>query len=165
MDELTKEQKIGAFIVGGLLLLIGGYKFYQYKKAKKWDSLVSGGGASTSGNEQQTETAPTTSTSNYTGYRAEGDLTEDEKGYELYKKMIGMANYIETSPDSNAKRLRTQIESIMKNNNIDKDDAMLKVLIQMNKGKGDCVKKAVEKMNGDLRGHVDYFAKNGKFKV
>jgi len=34
MDELTKEQKTGAFIVGGLLLLLGANNFISIKKLK-----------------------------------------------------------------------------------------------------------------------------------
>ena len=165
--KLSKEQKKGILIsVGALLLIFGGVMYNRNRKKTILKNLES----KVPTNETETETenlsiADAESQVKPKYSYAEGqELSQEQKAKELYKRIIAQAYYIKTSTDANAVRLRKQALTTQKKTNSSIEDAIMSVVIKMNKDK-ECLKDAVKLIGGDLKAHVDYFEKNKEFKV
>ena len=167
--KLSKEQKKGILIsAGALLLIFGGVMYNRNRKKtilKNLESKVPTGGTETAKEQENLSIADAEVQVKPTYSYAEGQkLSDEQKAKELYKRIVGLAYYIKTSTDANAVRLRKQVQTVQKKTNASIEDAMMSVIIKMNKDK-ECLKNAVKLIGGDLKEHVDYFEKNQEFKI
>lgn len=169
--KVSKEQKKGILIsAAALLLIFGGVMYNRNRKKTILKNLESK--VPTDGTETETKTesenlsiADAESQVKPKYSYAEGQkLSDEQKAKELYKRIVGLAYYIKTSTDANAVRLRKQALSVQKKTNSSIEDAIMSVVIKMNKDK-ECLKDAVKLIGGDLKAHVDYFEKNQEFKI
>jgi len=155
--KFTKNQVItGAAVIGGIILFSSIALIRKNKKKiqdpdsdKKEDAKI----------EAKPEVKPVSYS-----YAEGQEMSEKDKEYELYKKMIGMGQYIMSSTDSNALRLRKQVENCQKKQSISKDAALLEVLKKMNAGKAE-LEGALKLIDGNLREHIDYYYENRTFKI
>jgi hypothetical protein len=169
--KLSKEQTKGILIsAAALLLIFGGVAYNRKRKKSILNELESK--ATKTGEQTETKTdAPVNlsiadAEANKKSFSyAEGQkISEEQKAKELYKRIIGLAYYIKTATDANAIRLRKQALAVQKKTNSSIEDAIMSVVIKMNKDK-ECLKDAVKLIGGDLKAHVDYFEKNQEFKI
>lgn len=167
--KVSKEQKKGILIsAAALLLIFGGVMYNRNRKKTILKNLENK--VPTAGTESKTEAenlsiADTEAQVKPKYSYAEGQkLSDEQKAKELYKRMVGLAYYIKTSTDANAVRLRKQALSVQKKTNSSIEDAIMSVVIKINKDK-ECLKDAVKLIGGDLKAHVDYFEKNQEFKI
>lgn len=167
--KVSKEQKKGILIsAAALLLIFGGVMYNRNRKKTILKNLENK--VPTAGTESKTESENLSIADAEAQVKpkysyAEGQkLSDEQKAKELYKRIVGLAYYIKTSTDANAVRLRKQALSVQKKTNSSIEDAIMSVVIKMNKDK-ECLKDAVKLIGGDLKAHVDYFEKNQEFKI
>lgn len=160
---LSKNQKIfGGIAIGvGVLLLIN-------KMRKPKIGFVEGvqtQSTNTQAEEQAktTATAPTTTSYKTTSY-AEGDVSEMDLAKQVYKEIIGMAAYLQTSDDKLARDVNSRINTQSIKNGVPPMQAMYMYICKSKKGQQglEGAKKIIGK---NFEKHVDYFLTNKKLMV
>ena len=160
---LSKNQKIfGGIAIGvGVLLLIN-------KMRKPKIGFVEGvqtQSTNTQAEEQAktTATAPTTTSYKTTSY-AEGDVSEMDLAKQVYKEIICMAAYLQTSDDKLARDVNSRINTQSIKNGVPPMQAMYMYICKSKKGQQglEGAKKIIGK---NFEKHVDYFLTNKKLMV
>lgn len=157
---MTNNQKIGIGIGGVILIGVGGWYFMQKRKANSF-SIIDEKKDASAKPELKVEQPKTQASYSY---NSQGNLTDSQKEYELYKSLIGMGSYVMCSTDSNSIRLRKQVDKLAHEKGITKDKALYEVLKNMKAGDKH-LKGALKLIGGDIKSHVEYFHKHRKFKV